>query len=109
MTNRRVAEFSRIQLPQIDFAILLLSPDDQVTSRAKTSAAPRDNIIFEIGLFIGALRHERTLIIQPRGTDLKIPSDLLGLTPIDYIPGSPQAAKLLRTEIMKIIDKYGVR
>ena len=97
------------QLDRSDFAVLLLSPDDQVTSRAKTTDAPRDNVIFELGLFIGALRHERTLIIQPRGTDLKIPSDLLGLTPIDYVPGSPTAVKMLRTEIMKIIDKYGVR
>lgn len=99
------------QLDRSDFGVLLLSPDDQVTSRAATSDAPRDNVVFELGLFIGALRHERTLIVQPRGKHLKIPSDLLGLTPIEYEPASPisESAKMLRTKIMKVIEKHGVR
>lgn len=96
-------------LERSDFGILLLSPDDTVTSRSHTLNAPRDNVIFELGLFIGALGHARTLIIQPRGTDLKIPSDLLGLTPLGYVPGSATATKMLRTEIMKIVNTEGVR
>ncbi len=75
-------------LPTIDFAALILSPDDAVTSRDATSVAPRDNIIFELGLFMGALGHSRTFLIYPRGVDIKIPTDLTGVTPLTYTQGT---------------------
>jgi predicted nucleotide-binding protein len=70
-----------------DFAVLVLSPDDTVVSRGSERTAPRDNVVFELGLFIGALGHERTFIVRPRGVELKVPTDLLGVTPLDYQPG----------------------
>lgn len=97
------------QIEASDFGVLLLSADDEVTSRTKTMNAPRDNVIFELGLFIGGLSHSRTFLVKPRGIDLKIPSDLLGLTPLEYTPGAPTAAKLLRTEIWNVVQKLGVR
>ena len=68
----------------VDFAVLVFSPDDRVFSREVESKAPRDNIIFELGLGIGALGRERSFIVRPRGADLKIPTDLLGVTPLTY-------------------------
>jgi predicted nucleotide-binding protein len=38
-----------------DFAILVFTPDDLVTSRSQTQSVPRDNVIFEHGLFLGRL------------------------------------------------------
>ncbi len=67
---------------------LILSPDDAVTSRDATTAAPRDNITFELGLFMGALGHSRTFLIYPRGIDMKIPTDLTGITPLTYTQGA---------------------
>lgn len=67
-----------------DFAVLVASPDDAVESRGRASAAPRDNVIFELGLFMGAIGRERTFIVQQRGSDLKLPSDLDGLTRLFY-------------------------
>ena len=78
------------QIQEADFALLVLGPDDEVLSRNEKSAAPRDNVIFELGLFVGALSHERTFMIIPRGCDIKIPTDLLGLTPMNYKPGDPK-------------------
>ena len=43
------------ELYRVDFAALVLSPDDRVISRGITTDAPRDNIVFELGLFMGAL------------------------------------------------------
>src|SRR5258706_2445239 len=43
-----------------DCAILVLTPDDLVDSRELASPAPRDNVLFELGLFIGAIGQERT-------------------------------------------------
>lgn len=67
-----------------DFAILVLSPDDKVESRDVLSQAPRDNVIFELGLFIGAVGKNRTYMVQPEGTLLKLPSDLVGITQVRY-------------------------
>ena len=72
-----------------DFAALIAGPDDRVSSRGKELDAPRDNVIFELGLFMGALSRHRTFLVVPQDLDLKIPSDLLGLTLVRYDPKAP--------------------
>lgn len=67
-----------------DFAAFVFSPDDKVVARGEEFSAPRDNTVFELGLFMGRLDRERTFIILEKGTDVKIPTDLLGLIPITY-------------------------
>lgn len=67
-----------------DFAVIVLTPDDTVTSRGETSAAPRDNLIFELGLFAGALGRARTFLVMPRDDPPKLPSDLSGVTVATY-------------------------
>ena len=69
-----------------DFAALVLTPDDSVVSRGHERPAARDNVIFELGLFLGALGPQRVFIIRPRGQDLRLPSDLAGVTVLDYNP-----------------------
>jgi CRP/FNR family cyclic AMP-dependent transcriptional regulator len=69
---------------QSDFAILVLAPDDDVVSRDVSQRAPRDNVVFELGLFMGALGRRRTYIVSPAYTPMKMPSDLLGITPLYY-------------------------
>ena len=73
-------------LRSVDFAALVLSPDDTVVSRGTMTHAPRDNIILELGLFMGALGHSLTFLIYPRDIDIKIPTDLAGITPLTYSP-----------------------
>lgn len=67
-----------------DFALFVLRGDDTTQSRGTASPAPRDNVIFELGMFMGALGRERTLLLRPRGANIKTPSDLLGITPLEY-------------------------
>lgn len=63
---------------EVDFAIFVLGRDDTTESRGKTTASPRDNVIFEAGLFTAILGRERTFyVIDKAGT--KIPSDWRGL------------------------------
>ena len=71
-----------------DFAALLLTPDDMTASRGKKKSSPRDNAVFELGLFMGALGRERAFIVTPKGVDLKLPTDLLGMTHIQFTQGS---------------------
>ena len=40
--------------------------------------------VVQLGLAMGQLGRERTLLVMPRQADIKIPTDLLGLTPIKY-------------------------
>lgn len=69
-----------------DFAVFVFNPDDLLFSRGQSEQVVRDNVLFELGLFIGAIGVERCFIVKPRGQDLKLPSDLLGITMADYEP-----------------------
>jgi FMN phosphatase YigB (HAD superfamily) len=71
-------------LPRFDFAILVLTPDDLVTSRAVESFGPRDNVLFELGLFMGRLGRSRAIILHQAGGAIKVPSDLSGVTTATY-------------------------
>jgi CRP/FNR family cyclic AMP-dependent transcriptional regulator len=97
-----------------DFAIMVISPDDRVISRQGDSEAPRDNVIFELGLFMGALGRQRTFLATPRrkdAKDIKIPSDLLGITPLTYKIGDadelPSLVAPMCDEVRKIVNKLG--
>ncbi|WP_058543810.1 TIR domain-containing protein [Pseudomonas fluorescens] len=68
----------------VDFAIFVFTPDDVSTIREQSHIVVRDNVLFELGLFIGSLSKERCFIIKPRGIVLHFPTDLLGLTPADF-------------------------
>ena len=72
------------QLDECDFAIAIAQPDDSVTMREETKNTPRDNVIFELGLFVGRLGRARTFLLEPRGDEVHLPSDLKGLTTIGY-------------------------
>lgn len=96
-----------------DFAAFVVSPDDKVISRGGEDLAPRDNVVFELGLFMGQLARERVFLIKEHSTDVKIPSDLLGVTPMTYVSksnGSIEAAvATVCHELRKAISKLGVR
>jgi len=70
-------------LDRFDFAVFIFTPDDAVIERGDTALAPRDNVMFELGLFLGRLGKSRTFVVwssQP----IKIASDLLGITVLRY-------------------------
>jgi predicted nucleotide-binding protein len=64
----------------VDFAVLVLTPDDLVTKREKGGQQPRDNVLFELGRFMGKLGRDRTFIVHERTRSLDLPSDLAGIT-----------------------------
>ncbi len=71
-------------LPRFDFAVLVLTADDLISSRNAESLGPRDNVLFELGLFMGRLGRSRTFILHQSNSTLKIPSDLSGMTTATY-------------------------
>jgi tetratricopeptide (TPR) repeat protein len=62
--------------------MFVFSPDDISVIRGNQNAAVRDNVLFELGLFVGRLGKDRCFILAPEGSsELRIPTDLIGLTP----------------------------
>ncbi len=83
-TLERLLELTR----EVDFAAFVFAQDDWTTNTVPGSdaaagqASPRDNVVFEAGLFGGVLGMRRTFILHAEGS--KLPTDLLGLTSVRY-------------------------
>lgn len=75
---------SECTVDKADFAVAIARGEDIVRSRKKQEPAMRDNVIFELGLFMGLLGRNRTFLLLPENAKVKLPSDLQGLTCIRY-------------------------
>lgn len=81
-------------LDAYDFAVLVLTSDDVTRSRGKSAPSPRDNVLFECGLFMGRLGRERTFVVFDTDSKIKLPSDFAGVTLAAY-KGTRQDDNLL--------------
>jgi len=98
---------------EVDFAAFVFARDDWTTTSPSASprtgsrqASPRDNVVFEAGLFGGALGMRRTFIIHANGS--KLPSDLLGLTCVRY--GEAMTAsetRMINQKLRQAIENEG--
>ena len=71
-------------------------------------ASPRDNVVFEAGLFGGALGMRRSFILHANGA--KLPSDLLGLTTVRYDPATSAAeVRAINQKLRNAIETEGRR
>lgn len=84
-----------------DFAILLATKDDITNKKGTTLETPRDNIIFEFGLFLGAAGPEKCFLLAEEGTGL--PSDIDGIT-IPTFTRTPNKFNSLDIIIKNIVD-----
>jgi hypothetical protein len=48
-----------------------VSPDDKVTRKHNEDLAPRDNLVFALGVFLSQLAHERVFLIKPQDVDVE--------------------------------------
>lgn len=94
-SNYTLDELER-QLELADFAIAVAHADDIVITRGDEWPTVRDNVVFELGMFIGFLGRKRAFLMEPRQDKLKLPSDLAGLTTVSYryVPGPDARAAL---------------
>jgi hypothetical protein len=105
-TLDRLVELSQ----EVDFAAFVFAQDDWTTTDASQSseASPRDNVVFEAGLFGGALGIRRTFILHAQ--DSKLPTDLLGLTAVRYDPAAGAAElRVINQKLRKAIETEGRR
>jgi CRP/FNR family transcriptional regulator, cyclic AMP receptor protein len=67
-----------------DFTIAIARSDDAVVKRGEAGNIPRDNVTFEYGMSVGRLGRERSILLVDSATELKLPSDLAGLTTLRF-------------------------
>lgn len=101
---------------EYDFALFLLTPDDVIESREVVTHAPRDNVVFEFGLFLGAIGPDRTLIrVRKHDPQVKKPSDFGGVKadPFEWVDGdsSRNFASVGKTavDINSLVRREGFR
>src|ERR687888_1377289 len=105
-TLDRLVELSR----EVDFAAFVFAQDDWTSNpsnaTAQGQASPRDNVVFQAGLFGGALGMRRTFILHAKGA--KLPTDLLGMTAVRY-PEALTAADMraVNQKLRKAIEDEG--
>ena len=95
---------------EVDFAAFVFARDDWTSHSPSASdpkesgqASPRDNVVFEAGLFGGVLGMRRTFILHASGA--KLPSDLLGLTCIRYGEAmTPTEMRAVNQKLRKAIE-----
>jgi hypothetical protein len=107
-TLERLVELTR----EVDFAAFVFAQDDWTTHSPVESApsesgqaSPRDNVVFEAGLFGGVLGMRRTFILHASGA--KLPSDLLGLTCVRYGATTPAEMRVVNQKLRKAIENEG--
>jgi len=71
-------------LSENEFGAFIFLPEDVSIIRGVREPAVRDNLIFELGLFIGRLGRKRAFFIKPQGSELHLPSDLKGITACEF-------------------------
>jgi len=73
----------------------------------------RDNVLFELGLFMGKLTRHRSILVHPKIKNLKLPTDLQGLTLIPYDAGDVSTVKArldpVCEKLQELVKLRGVR
>jgi predicted nucleotide-binding protein with TIR-like domain len=107
-TLERLMELTR----EVDFAAFVFAQDDwtiknptREPSATEGQASPRDNVVFEAGLFGGTLGMRRTFILHANGA--KLPTDLLGLTCVRYGAVTPSDMKTICGKLRDAIENEG--
>ncbi len=107
-TLDRLVELTR----EVDFAAFIFAQDDWTAVNTETlpidsagQASPRDNVVFEAGLFGGVLGMRRTFILHANGA--KLPTDLLGLTCVRYDGSTDAEVETICQKIRNAIENEG--
>lgn len=71
-------------IERADFTISIVRADDVLISRDAQHQVARDNVLLEFGISVGRLGLDRSITLVDAGANVKLPSDLTGLTTLRY-------------------------
>ena len=89
---------------RFQFAALVLAPDDIVIKRTREGNEPRDNVLFEAGLFMGLLGRRNTFLVWCEDDSLELPSDLGGVTFAGFRRREPPSQAMIGPAATQIRD-----
>ena len=98
-----------------DFGIFVFSFKDLSRIRNEEVKTTRDNVLFELGLFVGSMGRQRCFILMPKSKEkLHLPTDLLGIKSGIYDPNRSDANLLAAlgpasNQIRRSINRQGLR
>lgn len=87
------------------YAVMIMTPDDEVHVRNEIRYIPRDNVVFELGLFLGYLGRERTYCVAPSNVNIKMMSDWLGVTNATYQYAARQGNERLKLTLANAANR----
>ncbi len=94
----------------IDFAVLVLAPED-LAHRSDAKSSPRDAVLMDVGFFLGALGRERVCLVYCKDDPLELPAGLAGVPAARFgrrADGNIQAALgPVCTQIKMAVEKAG--
>jgi hypothetical protein len=82
----------------VDAAVIFFTPEDEINVRGIDFMSPRDNVIFEAGYFMSRFGRHRCAVACVG--DVKIPSDLDGMTVLKLSDGQSSGDILSDTEVI---------
>ena len=92
-----------------DFGVFVFAPDDILKMREKQYSAVRDNVVFELGVFVGRLGPERCFFVVPEADDqLHLPSDLSGIIPAKYDSENTNPQVAVASAVFQISSAFRV-
>ncbi len=96
-----------------DFALMILRPDDiragtDEQNQPITVDVPRDNVIFELGLFMGAIGGRNALaVVSDSAGSLQLPSDMFGFDRLNLAGEDEASVQAAAPDILlKIMTSY---
>ena len=87
-----------------DFGIFVATSDDLTLSNDKMVIEPRDNVILEMALFLGAMGRYKSFLLVEKG--IKLPSDLDGIFMPRFLKDDEDSIKNTCQEYIAKIDEH---
>jgi Predicted nucleotide-binding protein containing TIR-like domain len=92
-------------LDEFKFALFVALPEDLLKKGGTEYHTVRDNVLFEMGLFLGHLGRERVFLIAPQGAgDAKLhrPTDLTGIQPRYFDTTTTNLRSAVSTSLLEL-------
>jgi len=94
------------QNSDVQAAIVIFTPDDLAYRRKENPNTARlrarQNVVFELGFFVGGLQRNRTVLVYRSEENFEIPSDLAGVVQVRYSSGRNEWKSQIATELIEM-------
>jgi predicted nucleotide-binding protein len=106
--GRTIIEKFEDEARDVDIVFVLMTPDDVVVDRADVpQRRARQNVLIELGYFLGRLARRRGRVVLLHKQGVEVPSDLHGVVLIDVTHGVESARNAIAKELTELMRLRG--